>query len=78
LRWSLAIAIGLGLSAPAEAQLWKPNQKASTKKVRAQTAPTPRKASTPGKREPSEKTGRSARRERRVDNNPVITISDGD
>lgn len=70
LRLPLALAIGLGLTAPAHAQLWKPTKKKPAATVKAKSAPTARKASPPSKRKPK---ARATPARKRVDDSPRVT-----
>lgn len=81
LRLPLALAIALGLTAPAEAQLWKPDKKKPAT-LKAKSKPAPRKVGKPTKRKP--KAARKAKRQapaavnNDVDDAPIITIYPGD
>ncbi len=93
LRLPLALAIALGLTTPADAQLWKPTKKKPAAAVKAKSAPTARKLAKPTKRKPKAKprarpraggqdddprvSGAGAEPDA-VDDSPIITITDGD
>lgn len=81
LRLPLALAIGLGVAAPAEAQLWKPDKKKPATSIKAKKKPTKRKVSKPTKRKPKaakRAPKRSAPETPDEDDSPVITILPGD
>jgi hypothetical protein len=88
LRLPLALAIALGLAAPAEAQLWKPSKKKPATSIKAKSKPASRKLSKPTKRKPKAARVRpkakpttetaSADRSGDVDDAPIITIYPGD
>lgn len=91
LRLPLALALALGLTAPAEAQLWKPTKKKPAAATKAKSAPVARKASTPTKRKAKPRRARPRVAPARSDDDPqlttgsaefddapIITITDGD
>lgn len=85
LRLPLALAIALGLTAPAEAQLWKPAKKKPATSIKAKTKPAPRKIGKPTKRKPKAARVKPKRQPAEttasnddVDDAPIITIYPGD
>lgn len=83
LRLPMALAITLGLTTPADAQLWKPTKKKPATAIKAKTKPAPRKVGKPTKRKPKAarlkaKKPAAETASNETDDAPIITIYPGD